>query len=347
MPDTPAPDRTTPAEGSANASDLPAAGAGSIREPLVPDLFAADPSAHVFDGRVYVYVSHDQDAGLPFDDEGGHFGGMVDYHLLTWQPPDGPAADLGPILNVDDVPWASGFMWAPDAAEAGGRYHLVFPAKDSAGLFRIGVAVADAPTGPFVAEPEPIAGTYSMDPTVFRDPDGSHLLLWGGLWGGQLQRYRDDRYDPAHGLPAPGEQALGPRIARLAPDLRSLVEPSREVLILDESGEPLREGDPRRFFEGAWMHVHDGRYHLSYSTGDSHLIVHAIGDDPYGPFTYAGVVLEPVVGWTTQHSIVEAGGRWWLFYHDAVASGGVHHLRSVKVAPLEHDAEGRIRTVSP
>lgn len=329
------------------STDFPGEGTGSVREPIVPGLWAADPSAHVFDGRVYVFVSHDRDAGLAFDDEGGHFGGMVNYHLLTWEPPEGPAADLGSILHVDDVPWAASHMWAPDAATANGRYYLYFPAKDAGGVFRIGVAVADAPTGPFVAEPEPIPGTYSMDPTAFRDVDGSHLLLWGGLWGGQLQRYRDDRPDPAHGLPAVGEPALGPRIARLSADMKRLAEPSREVVILDEAGEPLREGDPRRFFEGAWMHTYAGRYYLSYSTGDSHLVCHAVSDSPYGPFTYAGVVLAPVVGWTTQHSICEAGGRWWLFYHDALASGGVHHLRSIKVAPLEYDDEGRIRTIQP
>src|SRR5690606_10375410 len=115
---------TTPPPGD-RPDEIP----GSIREPLVPGLHAADPSAHVFDGRVYVYVSHDRDAGLPFDDQGGHFGGMVDYHLLTWEAPDGPARDLGEILHVDDVPWAAGHMWAPDAATANGRYYLYFPAK--------------------------------------------------------------------------------------------------------------------------------------------------------------------------------------------------------------------------
>jgi hypothetical protein len=54
-----------------------------------------------------------------------------------------------------------------------------------------------------------------------------------------------------------------------------------------------------------------------------------------------------VVGWTTHHSIVEFGGRWWLYYHDAVLSGGVTHLRSIKVTELHHDAQGRIATVHP
>ena len=68
---------------------------------------------------------------------------------------------------------------------------------------------------------------------------------------------------------------------------------------------------------------------------------------PVWPFTYRGVLLEPVVGWTTHHSIVEFDGRWWLYYHDALLSGGVTHLRTVKVAELHHDADGAIRTIKP
>lgn len=322
-------------------------GTGSIREPLVPDLYTADPSAHVFDGRLYVYVSHDQDAGFPFDDEGGHFGGMVDYHLLTWEAPDGPARDLGAILHVDDVPWAVRHMWAPDAAEADGKYYLYFPAKDADDVFRLGVAISDTPEGPFVAEPEPMAGTYSIDPSAFRDDDGTHYLFWGGIWGGQLQRWRDNVYDASHGLPAAGEPALGPRVARLTESMLELAEPSREVVILDEAGEPLREGDPRRYFEGPWVHKYAGKYYLSYSTGDTHNIVYATADDVYGPYTYRGVIVPPVVGWTTQHSIVEHADRWWIFYHDAVASGGAHHLRSTKVAPLDYTEDGDIVPIVP
>ena len=95
------------------------------------------------------------------------------------------------------------------------------------------------------------------------------------------------------------------------------------------------------------MHRHDGRYYFSYSTGDTHTIAYATGDSPYGPFTYRGVVLTPVQGWTTHHSIVEFDGRWWLYYHDALHSGGVTHLRTAKVTELHHDSDGRIRTTDP
>ena len=117
------------------------------------------------------------------------------------------------------------------------------------------------------------------------------------------------------------------------------------VKVVDENGKPLAADDPHRFFEASWMHKYNGKYYFSYSTGDSHLLCYAIGDNPYGPFTYQGVILTPVVGWTTHHSIVEYKGKWYLFHHDSVPSGGKNHLRSLKVCELEYDAEGRIITI--
>jgi len=321
--------------------------ARAISQPLVTHIHTADPSAHVFEGRLYIYPSHDIDSGAPFDDEGGHFG-MEDYHVLRMDTPTGETTDCGVALHVRDVPWAAQQMWAPDAACRDGRYYLYFPAKDRQGMFRIGVAVSDRPEGPFIPEPEPMAGTYSIDPAVYEDDDGTHYLYFGGIWGGQLQKYRDNRYDAAHEEPAGDAPALGPRVGRLDACMTRLAEPTREIIILDEHGQPLRADDhARRFFEGPWLHKYQGRYYLSYSTGDTHLLCYAVGDSPYGPFTYGGVILTPVVGWTTHHSICAFEGQWYLFYHDAVLSGGVTHLRSVKCTPLHMEADGSIRTIHP
>jgi beta-xylosidase len=140
--------------------------------------------------------------------------------------------------------------------------------------------------------------------------------------------------------------ALLPRVARLAEDMRSFDGAVQTVAILDPHGEPIRADDhDRRFFEGAWMHKRDGVYYLSYSTGDTHYLVYATSDNPFGPFTYAGRILEPVLGWTTHHSIVEFQGKWYLFHHDASLSGGVDHLRCVKVKEIEYDGEGRMHVV--
>lgn len=321
--------------------------AHAISAPLVTHMYSADPAAHVFDGALFIYGSHDIDGGVAFNDDGDHFC-MDDYHVLRLPAPDQPAVDCGVALRLRDVPWAARQLWAPDAACRDGRYYLYFPAKARDGLFRIGVAMADGPAGPFRAMPAPIAGTYSIDPSVYADADGSHYLYFGGIWGGQLQKYRANRYAMAHEEPAAEMPALGPRVARLAEDMTSLAEPVRELVILDASGVPLRAGDhDRRYFEAPWVHRHAGCYYLSYSTGDTHFICYAVGESPYGPFVYAGRILSPVVGWTTHHAICEFGGQPYLFYHDALLSGGITHLRSIKMTRLEYKDARTIATVHP
>lgn len=319
----------------------------AISTDLVEHIYTADPSAHVFDGRIYIYPSHDIDAGIPFNDNGDHFG-MEDYHVLSLAAPGEPVTDHGVALHVKDVPWAERQMWAPDAAHKAGQYYLYFPAKKADGIFQIGVAVSNSPTGPFTPQPAPITGSYSIDPAVFADDDGEYYLYFGGIWGGQLQQYRDNQWQAEHQEPSAAEPALGPRVARLRDDLLEFAEAPREVLIVDEQGKPLLAGDnKRRFFEASWLHKYQGKYYFSYSTGDTHLLCYAIGDKPYGPFTYQGHILEPVVGWTTHHSIAEFEGKWYLFYHDSILSGGVTHLRSIKMAELQYDAEGRIVPLKP
>ena len=319
----------------------------ALSQPLVSHIYTADPSAHVFEGRIYIYPSHDIDAGIPFNDNGDHFG-MEDYHVLSMDEPFGKTTDHGVALHVKDVPWASRQMWAPDAAEKNGTYYFYFPARDREGRFRIGVAMGDRPEGPFTPQPEAIKGSYSIDPAVFADPDGSYYLYFGGLWGGQLQEYRDNAYDPSHVEPTGNAPALGPLVARLRDDLLEFDETPREIKLLDQDGEVLKASDnDRRFFEAAWMHRHGGTYYFSYSTGDTHYICYATGDNPYGPFTYRGRILEPVIGWTTHHSICQVGEKHFLFYHDSVLSEGVTHLRSVKMAEINYRADGSIETLHP
>ncbi len=321
--------------------------AEALSAPLVTHLYTADPSAHVFDGRLYIYPSHDIDAGIPFNDNGDHFG-MRDYHVFSMDEPGGTVTDHGVALDVADVPWASRQMWAPDAARKGDKYYLFFPARDHAGKFRVGVAIGDAPQGPFVANPEPIKGTYSIDPAVFQDDDGSYYLYFGGIWGGQLQKYRNNVYNEANEEPQDHEPALAPRVARLTENLSELGETPKKVIIQDENGTPLTAGDhDRRFFEAAWLHKYGDTYYFSYSTGNSHYICYATGSTPYGPFTYRGRIIEPVVGWTTHHSICEFAGKWYLFYHDSILSKGVTHLRSMKMAEITYREDGSIVTLAP
>lgn len=57
-----------------------------INDPLVTHIYTADPSAHVFDGKLYIYPSHDVEAGIPQNDNGDHFD-MRDYHVLSMEEP--------------------------------------------------------------------------------------------------------------------------------------------------------------------------------------------------------------------------------------------------------------------
>jgi hypothetical protein len=325
----------------------------AISTPLVEHIYTADPSAHMFNGKIYIYPSHDIDAGDAFDDLGSHFA-MEDYHVLSMDGVDGKTTDHGVALQVSDVPWASKQMWAPDANEKDGKYYLFFPAKDKQGIFRIGVAISDSPVGPFRPQENPIAKSFSIDPAVFKDEDGSYYMYFGGIWGGQLQRWRTGVFDasqpesPYAHLPGHHEPALCAKVAKLSADLFEFAEAPKDVQILDENGHPLQQADTgRRFFEASWMHKYNGKYYFSYSTGDTHFICYAMGDSPYGPFTYKGIVLHPVVGWTTHHSIMQYNGEWYLFYHDSSLSKGVTHLRCVKMARLVHNADGTIRALHP
>ena len=302
---------------------------------LFPNDYMADPSANVFNGRLYVYPSHDWDAGECFDDDGGHFQ-MRDYHVLSWNDVENDeATDHGVILDVDQVPWAEKQMWDNDVVEKDGKYYLIFSAKGYDGVFHLGVAIADKPEGPFIPQEAPIRGSFSIDPCMFKDDDGQIYCFFGGLWGGQLQWWRSlgqgfdaipGKYGDDNGLidlgPAPDHKtqlfakpdapALSSAVVRMSDDVLQFAEAPRPVLVVDKDGKPL---------------------------------CYAIGDSPYGPFTYQGVILEPVVGWTTHHSIVEYKGQWYLFYHDCVPSNDVTHLRSLKVQRLFYNEDGTIKPV--
>lgn len=306
--------------------------------------YMADPSVHIFDGQIYIYPSHDRISEVTSPEDGAHYD-MVDYHVLRMSSPEQEQAeDRGTVLSVEDVEWAVKQMWANDAACKDGRYYIYFPAKDREGIFRIGVAVAERPDGKFTPQPQPIEGAYSIDPAVYRDGDDFYIYF-GGLQGGQLQRWRDNELLPENCFAADGEPAIAPRVAKLSDDMLSLAEPSRAVEILDGEGKPLTADNPHRFFEAAWMHRYGDLYYFSYSTGTTHTICYATGDNPYGPFTFRGILLTPVTGWTTHHSIVEIDGRWYLFFHDSVPSGGKSSLRSLKMTEIFYNPDGTIRTV--
>lgn len=316
-------------------------------EPLVTNIYTADPSAHVFEGKLYIYPSHDLDHNGSSNDNGDQYA-MEDYHVLSLNDFSSECVDHGEALHLRDIPWASKQLWAPDAAHKDGTYYLFFPARDHDGIFRIGVAISPNPAGPFTPEDNYITGSFSIDPAVLVDEDNRSYIYFGGLWGGQLEKWQTGRFVPDATGPALEEPALGPRVAELNEDMLTFKASPQEIKIVDENGSPILAGDEeRRYFEGPWVHKYNGLYYLSYSTGTTHKLVYAVSETPQGPFVFKGTILTPVVGWTTHHSIVEFEGKWYLFYHDSSLSGGVDHKRCVKYAELKYNEDGTIQTIDP
>ena len=272
---------------------------------------------------------------------------MRDYYVISLDKIGGEVTISRKALDIKDIPWASKQLWAPDAAYKDGTYFLYFPAKDHNGIFRIGVAKSTSPDGPFKAQSQPIDGAFSIDPAIFEVDDGSHYMYFGGIAGGQLQYWKNGKFDKRDAVVEKDEVALTPFVAKLADNMTEFAAPARKIQIIDKLGNPLLAADiNRRFFEAAWLHKKNDVYYLSYSTGDTHYLVYATSDNPYGPFTYQGRVLEPVEGWTTHHSIIEINSKTYLFYHDTQISGETH-LRNVKVTEIIYDQDGKLKTVHP
>lgn len=150
------------------------------QNPIIRDQFTADPTARVFNGKVYLYPSHDI---LPPEGQRQDWFCMEDYHVFSsenltdW-------TDHGVIVTQNKVPWVrpnSYSMWAPDCVERGGKYYFYFPSAPAGGMrgFGVGVAIADSPEGPFIPEPEPIKGINGIDPCVLQASDGNAYIFWG------------------------------------------------------------------------------------------------------------------------------------------------------------------------
>ncbi|AVQ02045.1 alpha-N-arabinofuranosidase [Caulobacter segnis] len=283
-------------------------------EPISPR-FSADPSAHVFDGRYYVYATDDaSNSGTYWDSTTWRL--YVSKDLKAWK-------DAGAFMAVTAFKWArpDAKAWAPEAAHRNGRYYFYAPV----GGDKIGVAVASRPEGPFVdAIGAPLvdkardanAGAEPIDPQVLVDDDGQAYLVFG---------------------------TRVPKIVKLGADMISLAGPIQDLTI---TGFPA--DDPKKKYgEAPFLHKRNGLYYFSFSTGWPGQIVYAVAKSPMGPYAYKGVILDYLKISTNHQAILEAEGRSWLFYHDTLLPGGGDHRRSITVAPLTYAPDGAINEVKP
>lgn len=283
------------------------------QNPIITGQFTADPTARVFEGKLYLYPSHDIPSPIERLKE---WFCMADYHvfssenLVDW-------TDHGMILSQENVPWVdseSYSMWAPDCVYKDGKYYFYFPAspKGKKG-FNVGVAIADKPYGPFKPLPEPIKGVGGIDPCVLLDTDGQAYLYWSGR---------------------------GLNVAKLKDNMTELA--SEPVLVAD-----VEDG----FKEGPFAFKHNGKYYLTYPwvKDKTECLAYAMSDNPMGPFEYKGIIMEqsPTGCWTNHHSLVEYKGQWYLFYHHNDYSPEFDKNRSVRADSLTFNPDGTIQLVTP
>lgn len=292
------------------------------QNPIIRDQFTADPSAHVFNGRVYVFPSHDIPApegkGLRKD-----WFCMEDYHvfssdnLVDWK-------DHGIIVSQYGVKWADSnafSMWAPDCIEKNGKYYFYFPTITNKvdttikrKMFSIGVAISDKPEGPYAPLPEPIKGIIGIDPCVFIDKDGQGYLYWslGNIF-----------------------------VAKLKENMTELASEPQIIANLPQKG----------LKEGPWVFERNGLYYLTFPHVENQIerLEYAVGSSPTGPFKMTGVIMDesPLNCWTNHHSIIEFKGQWYLFYHQNALSPKFDKNRSICIDSLFFNPDGTIRKVVP
>ena len=301
----------------------------AAQNPVIRDQFTADPTARVFNGKVYLYPSHDI---LPPAGQRQDWFCMEDYHVFSsenltdW-------TDHGVIVTQNKVPWVrkdSYSMWAPDCVERNGKYYFYFPSAPAAGRggFAVGVAVADSPEGPFIPEPEPIKGINGIDPCVLQASDGNAYIFWGNG-----------------------------RCAKLKPNMKELADDNPKETVkwgnreMEMVGVSCLKDLPSRQAEGPFAFEANGWYYLTYPyvRENTEVLGYAMSKNPMGPYEYKGLIMaEHANGcWTNHHSIVNYKGQWYLFYHHNFFSPGDDKRRSVQIEKLYFNADGTIQEVKP
>lgn len=280
--------------------------------PIVTDMFTADPSPLVHDDTLYIYTGHD------IQNETDRFFKMHDWYAFS-------TTDMvdyethGPLLSVDDFEWAQGDAFASHATERDGKFYWYVSIRHKDIRvhegFAIGVAVSDSPTGPFrdaiggplITDETPNSVVLNIDPAVYVDDDGQAYMYWGSWNAGRWVKLKDN-----------------------------MVELEGEVHTLEA----------HNFFEAPFIHKRGATYYLTYASHYPSTTEYSTSDSVTGPWTYRGVINDLLPTSETNHQgIVEFKGKWYFVYHNAGLPGGGVYRRSLCVDALEYDEDGLIKKV--
>ncbi len=284
--------------------------------PIVQNIYTADPAPLVYGGRVYLYTGHDEDASTYFTMRDWRVYSTTD--MVNW-------TDHGSPMSLATFAWADANAWAGQVVARNGKFYWYAPMRQrSNGSMVIGVAVSDSPTGPFRdAIGRPLVGNGQIDPTVMIDDDGQAYLYWGNpdLW-----------------------------YVRLNADMTSY-SGSPTKIALTTAGFGTRTGNasrPTLFEEGPWVYKRNGLYYNVFAAKCcSEFLAYSTSPSPTGPWTYRGTVM-PTTGssFTNHPGVIDFNGGSYLFYHNGALPGGGGYTRSVAVEKFSYGADGSIPTIN-
>ena len=288
--------------------------------PFLPEYeYVPDGEPYVFDGRLYIFGSHDKFGGSRFC-ENDYVGWSADVNDLgNWKYE-------GVIYRRDQDPSNTDGarpLFAPDVQKGkDGKYYLYYPLRG------VGVAVSDTPAGKYefyghVSYPDGTrygrrAGdVQTSDPAIFIDDDGKIYLYTGYT---PLDKPSIDAMEKGK------RQYFGAYCVELCDDMKTVKGEPRLIV----PGEAFAEGtgfSGHGFFEASSMRKIRGRYYFIYSSHLSHELCYAVSDRPNGGFVYGGTIVsigdiglngsciaKNSLG-NTHGSIAEINGEYYIFYH--------------------------------
>lgn len=284
------------------------------QNPVVQTNYTADPAPMVYNNKVYLYTTHDEDESTWFT--------MNDWRLYTTEDMVN-WTDHGAVLSYKDFSWAKMNAWAGQCIERNGRFYMYVPITTKEGRGAIGVAVANSPYGPFIdplGEPLISKSHDDIDPTVFIDDDGQAYLLWGN----PVCYY-----------------------VKLNEDMISWQGEITQFSNTIESFGKRSTDDPRRpttYEEGPWLYKRKDLYYLLFGAGPiPEHIGYSTGNSPTGPWKYRGILMPTQGGSFTNHpGIIDFRGNTYFFYHNGALPGGGGFTRSVCIEEARFDPDGSI-----
>lgn len=285
-----------------------------------PLVYGGDPAILADGDTVYLYIG--EDIG-----DGGYYN-MPNYlcyssdNLTDWKYEGIP-------LRAADFSWGSpNDAWASQVIKHDGKYYL-YNSKNATG---ISVASSDSPTGPFtdarhgakLIEPGWTKGNVSwddIDPTVWVETDGDgtehRYLCWGN---GNVY------------------------MAELEPDMINLTDRSGDGRIDgDDINEVFIENMPTGYTEAPWLYKRGGKYYLFFAGNWREDLSYAVSDSIWGPYEYAGLVMDVGASSNTNHpAVFDFKGETYIVYHTGAQENGGGYLRSVCIDRLVFDTEGGV-----